>query len=337
MSRLREKKQRLPWREITLAVLGVIVILVLALQIRRAWSAPDDDNDVSSRDYSFEAFLADVYPAGYPALDVPDDILPEEALQSGGQTIGAADAEELEVFVSKPAGTVVHAFILLLHGGDASSRAAERFSQDVGEALATEHNAFVVSIDWRQDTVDGIAVADVVGTLEWARRYAELEDVPTIAIGAGHGGYIVQRALEEERDIDALITAYAYRDPSAVYTYIREKDGDEASLAAENFAARFGCDTAVATETCLRDAAVLPSARFTGKALVIHGSHDDIVPQAEANAIAAQFAAGETARIIGTAEAPVGHDFFAQTDSIGFAAGSQLVYDWLTAYTAKSL
>lgn len=315
----------------TLVVLGIITAIVLVMQIRQAWQQDEEETD--PKDYSFEAFLDSIYPEGYPSIDLPEQALLTEDLQSEEETITAADGEDVTVFVSKPEGDEIAAFIVLLHGGDTSLRAAERFSQDIGEMLAVNENAVVVSVDWRQDSVDGVAVADLVGVLEWSQQYAQLNTVPTIVIGAGHGGYIAQRALEEDREIDALITAYAYRDPSAVYANLQAQNGDDVAAVATNFAARFGCDTAVSAETCLRDAAVLGSASLNGDALIIHGSADTIVPQAEAEAIAAQFGSPEDgARIIGTTEAPIGHDFFAQSDSLGFAAASQLLVDWLTDY-----
>lgn len=250
-----EKKESLRARTSKYFIPMVIITIIgsfLYLVIIEPFIYPNRKEDMQlSAEEQYEQFnqVLDSFTSSFenPFDRLTDVLYGESSFQSAEHQILAADGELIQLFSSKPEGPGPFPAIVLMHGNSASDREATRFSLVMGERLAEELQAIVISVNWRDSELAKTDLIDIVSTIEWSKEVIEFIDQPLYLVGIERGAYLSLLA-STKNDVDGVVNIFGYIDPNTQYQYLLENSPD----AADNFLDITECGEAQITTRCLQ-------------------------------------------------------------------------------------
>ncbi len=246
----------------------------------------------------------------------------EERLNEGTGFV-ARDGGLVDVRFSKPYGSETYPVIIIMHGGESSSRSTERIGRVLGKELMKSLNVMTVTIDWREGSLGEEDVHDVVSAVNWIQKSYENYNQQVFLFGLGRGAYPVLQALHEA-EADGMVLAYPIVDPYTYYQYLQGVDEWDAKA----FLDIAGCGGySQSTETCLQNLAVVNTMKLDVPTLLIHSASDTIVPITQSEMLVQEIAPSFlTYKKVEDEE--VQHDFFSNSANPGFEQGWAALIDW---------
>lgn len=313
------------WQLLTIAVIIAMTLAVIVLRffygIKPDKAVPNQQTERLSLDELFDQMLPED-----DLFQVPQPSLAAEKLASQEMTITGRDGQELKVFVSKPTGSGPFAAVLLLHGNEASVRAASRISKILGERFSAELEVVAVSVDWRESELGTDDLGDVLAAIDWLRELVEVgENQPIMLLGTDYGSYLTLLAADAApAEFAGIIAAYGYIDPAAHYNFLQQSD----AAAADKFLTQTACDLATQPTSCLQQLSLVDAITVNMPILILHNSLDQIVSVEQSRQLR-DMITPNLVTYIELNEQTADHDILAAATAAGFDAAWQAMVGWI--------